>query len=105
MIYKTPSEVPADYFTGIKAHTGKPLAISGTGWQSAEGPAGWPGSEMLQAEYAQAFLGLKSDLNTEFTAWSYLYDPAALAEPFKSMGLLGGDGTPRRAWYVWSGNK
>ena len=101
MIYKSPSDIPADYFTGIKAHAGKPLAISGTGWQSAEGPDGWPGSETQQAEYVQAFLRLTSDLNPEFSAWGYLYDPTALAEPFNSMGLLRGDGTPRWAWYGW----
>ncbi len=105
MIYKTPSEVPADYFTGIKDHTSKSLAINGTGWQSAEGPAGWPGSETLQAEYAKVFLGYSADLNPEFSAWSYLYDPTALAEPFNSMGLLRGDGTPRPAWYGWSAGK
>jgi len=30
---------------------------------------------------------------------------AALAEPFNSRILLRGDGTPRPAWDVWSGNK
>ena len=102
MIYKTPSEIPSDYFTSIKAHTSKPLAISGTGWQSAEGPAGWPGSETQQAEYVQVFLRDTVDLNPEFSAWSYLYDPTALAEPFISMGLLRSDGTPRPAWHNWS---
>jgi hypothetical protein len=101
MIYKTPSEIPADYFTSIKAYTVKPLAISGTGWQSAPGPAGWPGSEAQQAEYVQVFFAYSGDLNPEFSAWSYLYDPTALAEPFSSMGLLRGDGTSRPAWYAW----
>jgi len=105
MIYKTPSDIPDDYFTSIKAHTGKPLAINGTGWQSTEGPAGWPGSEAQQAEYVKVFLARTGDLNPEFSAWSYLYDPIALAEPFNSMGLLGGDGTPRAAWYIWSAGK
>jgi len=105
MIYKTPSEIPSDYFTSVKAHTHKPLAISGTGWQSAEGTAGGEGSEAQQAEYAQVFFTRNGDLNAEFTAWSYLFDPTALAAPFNSMGLLRGDGTPRPAWDVWSGNK
>jgi hypothetical protein len=105
MVYKSSSDIPADYFTGIKAHTAKPLAISGTGWQSAEGAAGWPGSEALQVEYVRAFLASTVDLNPVFTAWSYLYDPTALAEPFNSMGLLRSDGTPRPAWYVWSAVK
>jgi hypothetical protein len=102
MIYKTPLDIPADYFRDIKNYTSKPLAISGTGWQSAEGKSGWPGSEALQAEYVQAFLWRTRDLNFEFTAWSYLYDPTALAEPFNSMGLLRGDGTFRPAWYAWT---
>jgi len=105
MIYKTPFEIPADYFRGIKDHTSKQLAINGTGWQSAEGTSGWPGSEALQAEYVQAFLWRTRDLNFEFTAWSYLYDPTTLPEPFNSMGLLRGDGTPRWAWYGWQAGK
>jgi hypothetical protein len=105
MIYTSPSEIPAGYFTDIKARSVKPLAISGTGWQSTEGPAGRPGSEALQAEYARVFLALSKDVNPEFSVWSYLYDPTALAEPFNSMGLLRSDGTPRPAWYDWSTSK
>ena len=105
MIYNSPSEIPTDYFSSVKAHTHKPLAISGTGWQSAAGAAGGEGSEAQQAEYSQVFFTLSRDLNFEFTAWSYLYDPTALAEPFNSMGLLRSDGTPRPAWYAWSGVK
>jgi len=105
MIYKTPLDIPADYFTAIKAHTAKPLAISGTGWPSAAGADGGEGSEAQQAEYVQAFLWRTRDLNFEFTAWNYLYDPTALGEPFNSMGLLRGDGTPRWAWYGWSAGK
>ena len=105
MVYKTPAEIPADYFTSIKAHTGKPLAISGTGWQSAEGVAGWPGSEAQQAEYVQVFFSRSGDLNPQFSVWSYLYDPTALAEPFNSMGLLRVDGTSRPAWHAWSAVK
>ena len=105
MIYKSPSEIPADYFSSVKAHTPKPVAISGTGWQSAEGTSGREGSEAQQVEYAQVFFARCWDLNSEFLAWSYLYDPTALAEPFNSMGLLRGDGTPRPAWYAWSGFK
>lgn len=101
MIYQTPLDIPADYFTDIRTHTAKPLAISGTGWQSAEGPAGREGSEERQAEYMQAFLRRTKDISFEFTAWGYLFDPTALAEPFNSMGLLRGDGTPRWAWYGW----
>lgn len=102
MVYQTPAELPADYFTGIKAYTTKPLAICGTGWQSAEGVSGWPGSEALQAEYVQVFFSHSGDLNTEFSVWSYLYDPVAMAEPFRSMGLLRTDGSPRPAWHVWT---
>ena len=105
MIYATPLDIPADYFNDIKTHTSKPLAISGTGWQSAAGPAGREGSEDQQAEYVQAFLWRTRDLNFDFTTWSYLYDSTALAEPFNSMGLLRGDGTPRRAWYGWSAGR
>jgi len=105
MIYKTPLDIPADYFTAIKAHTAKQLAISGTGWPSAAGADGGEGSEAQQAEYVQAFLWRTRDLKFEFTAWNYLYDPTALGEPFNSMGLLRGDGTPRWAWYGWSAGK
>ena len=105
MVYKSPADIPLDYFTGIRTHTGKPLAISGTGWQIAEGPAGWTGSEAQQAEYVRVFSARTGDLNKEFSSWSYLFDPTSLTQPFNSMGLLGGDGTPRAAWYEWSSGK
>ena len=105
MIYQTPSEIPCDYFTGIRACTARPLAFSGTGWQSAEAPAGRPVGEAQQAEYVGVFTALTADLNPEFSAWSYLYDPLDPAEPFNSMGLLRGDGTPRPAWHAWTADK
>ena len=105
MIYQTPTEIPCDYFTGISTRTARPLAFSGTGWKSAEAPSGLPGGEKQQAEYVEVFTALTGDLNPEFSAWSYLYDPVAPAEPFNSMGLLRGDGTPRPAWYAWSAVK
>lgn len=72
MIYKSPSEIPTNYFTGIKAHTAKPLAISGTGWQSAEGAAGWPGTRGRQLNRPASRLCRLSDNKKRRTAYAVL---------------------------------
>ncbi len=100
LIYATPSEIPADYYVGIKSHTTKPIAFTEIGWHSAASPKGWESSEEEQVEFVKRFFTLTSDLNSEFEIWSFLYDQNTI-EPFNSMGMYTKDGTQKQAWAEW----
>ena len=100
LIYRTPSEIPASYYSEIRSHTSKPIAFTEIGWHSEASPAGWESSESEQAEFVTRFFALTKGLNKEMVVWSFLYDQATI-EPFRSMGLLRNDGTPRPAWNAW----
>ncbi len=100
LIYKSPSEMPADYYPEIAAHTSKPIAFTEIGWHSAASPAGWESSESEQAEFVTRFFNLTSGMNKKLAIWSFMYDQNTV-EPFNSMGLLRGDGTARPAWDAW----
>jgi len=100
LIYKSPSEIPSDYYSEIAAHTSKPIAFTEIGWHTAASPAGWESSESEQEEFVTRFFNLSSGLDKELLIWSFMYDPDT-AEPFNSMGMRRSDGTARPAWDAW----
>lgn len=101
LIFKDPSNMPANYYNDIKLHTSKPIAFSETGWHSDASPAGWESSDSEQASYVNKFFNLTKDLDKELEIWSFMYDPDTF-EPFKSMGLLRrSDGTEKPSWNEW----
>lgn len=100
LVYKDPSEMPADYYNEIKTHTSKPIAFTEVGWHSDASPAGWESSEAEQAQFVDRFFSLTGSLNREMVIWSFMYDQNTI-EPFKSMGLRRSDGTAKEAWAIW----
>lgn len=104
LVYKTPAEIPPDYYLEIKSHTAKPVAFTEVGWHSAAGPDGWESSDAEQAEFVAIFFNLTKDLGSKLVIWSFLYDQNTI-EPFNSMGLLRSDGSSKPAWNVWTNAK
>ena len=101
LIYKTPAEVPADYYRDIKEHTTKPVVFTETGWHSAVLPGkDWESSDAEQAEFVSRFFSLTGDLNRGIVIWSFMYDPNTI-EPFNRMGLRRRDGTAKPVWNTW----
>jgi hypothetical protein len=100
LIYKDPSEIPADYYAEIKNHTSKPVAFTEIGWQSEAWPTGWESNDTEQAAFVTRFFELTGGLNKEMAIWSFLYDMAA-QKPFDSMGLIKNDGTMRPSYDAW----
>ena len=101
LIYKNPSEIPADYYTEIKSHTTKPVAFTEIGWHSEASPTGWESSDAEQAEFVRTFFDRTKNLDKELTIWSFMYDQNII-EPFSSMGLRRrSDGTSKPAWDDW----
>lgn len=100
LIYKNPSEIPADYYTKIKKHTDKPIAFSEAGWHSANSPTGWESSEEEQAEFVKIFLTEAKKLEPEFVVWSFLYDQNTM-EPFDTMGLFSKESNKKQGMDAW----
>lgn len=100
LIYKSPSEIPQDYYSEIILHTSKPIAFTEIGWHRDPSPAGWESSDSEQAEFVETFFRLTENLNKEFAIWSFMYDQNTI-EPFKSMGLYSLEGTPKQALNEW----
>lgn len=100
LIYKTPDQIPSDYYTEIKLHTAKPVAFTEIGWHTDANPSGWESSESKQSEFITKFFNLSSGLNKEMAIWSFLYDQNTTL-PFNSMGLWRSDGTPKPGWNTW----
>lgn len=104
LVYKNPSEIPADYYSEIRTHTSKPIAFTEIGWHSAPSPQGWESSEQEQAEFASAFFSRTKGMGEEFAIWSFLYDQNTI-KPFNSMGLFYANGTQKKAWGIWKNGK
>ncbi|VVC03188.1 Uncharacterised protein [Candidatus Bilamarchaeum dharawalense] len=104
LVYKSPSEIPADYYSDILTHTSKPIAFTEIGWHSAAEPVGWESSEEKQAEFVSVFFNRTKNLNPEFVVWSFLYDQNT-TKPFDSMGLFSSNGNPKLAWNIWVASK
>jgi hypothetical protein len=100
LVYKSPSDMPDNYYYEILKHTDKPVVFTEIGWHAAASPKGWESSGAEQAEFVGKFLGMMQDVKPEFVIWSFVYDPDTF-EPFSSMGMIGGDGAERPAWNEW----
>lgn len=100
LIYKNPSEIPADYYSEIPSHLSKPIAFIEIGWPSGADIPGWQSSEAEQREFIKIYFRLSQDLKKEFDIWSFLYDQKII-EPFNSMGLIGKDDTLKESWNEW----
>jgi len=87
LVYKDPSDIPADYYSEIRGRTTKPVAFSEIGYNSAPTPDGWESSEDEQARFVRAFFNLGRGAEFEFVIWIFMYDQDT-AEPFESMGLV-----------------
>ncbi|HII16264.1 MAG TPA: hypothetical protein HA362_08230 [Nanoarchaeota archaeon] len=100
LVYKSPSEIPADYYSAIKQHTSKDIAFTEIGWHSASSPIGWESNNGEQDEFVKRFFELTKGMGSKITIWSFLYDPDTI-EPFNSMGLYSRGGGKKPAFDAW----
>jgi hypothetical protein len=109
IIFKSPSEIPENYYSEINSFTSKPIAFSEIGWFSGENISGWESSESEQAEFIPRFFDLTKELNKEFAVWSFMYDQnlpesSSAFQPLNSMALRNSDGSAKKAWNEWIKN-
>lgn len=101
IIFKDPAEIPPAYYSSISNHTKKPIAFTEVGWPSQLKVAGWASSEEEQASFARKFNTLTAETKPLFSIWPFLYDQN-LPDPFKGIGLLRSDSTPRPSYQIWT---
>jgi len=100
LIYKTPSELPADYYTKAKALTSKPIIFTEVGWSSSAPAAGYDGSQSAQAEFIKQFRSQIKVLEPKLQLWSFLY-PQDVKTPFNTMSLLTADQETSPGFEAW----
>lgn len=101
LAFKSPGEIPMDYYTEIRDYTSKPIVFTEIGWFSNNSIIGWESSEEEQANFVRAFFSRTEELKPEMNIWIFMYDQP-IQEPFESMGLISSDGAERKAWNVWA---
>lgn len=99
LIYKTPGEIPDNYYSEISEHVSKPTLFTEIGWPS-QSIATFTNSEASQSAYVDRLFTLMQDLKPKVLLWSFLYDQKTAA-PFDSMGLIKSDGTEKEAFANW----
>ncbi|TAK04754.1 hypothetical protein EPO33_02030 [Patescibacteria group bacterium] len=101
LAFKEPSDIPADYFSQVRSHTNKRIAVTETGWFRQGAGGGWESDAKEAADYVRRLPELVGGADPRFVVWSFLYDQAAAPRPFGSAGLLGAGQTTSPAWEAW----
>ncbi len=106
LLYASPTDLPANYYSEIAKHTSLPVAFTEIGWPSEPlGPAPnspFGGSDEEQAAFVQRFFELTTGLDLSLALWSFPHDPAGQINPaFLNISLRQNDGTPKPALSAW----
>lgn len=103
--YGSPADIPANYYSKIRAFTNKTVAFTEVGWISSESLGG---SEKEQAEFLTHFLNLTKDLDLEIVNWLFLHEPplngtaAVISDPaVASIALKNADGSKKEVYFLW----
>jgi hypothetical protein len=104
LVYQSPSEIPAEYYSRIALHTNKSVGFTEVGWHSGYIAGGWGSDEAEQADFVSKFFTLSASLNRTFAVWSFLYDQKTVV-PFDTMGFFNSNGTAKQSWQTWLGTK
>lgn len=100
LVYKSPADIPADYYQQLQAKTTKPIAIIELGW-TREGPKGWESSSAEQAEFIRKYYELTRQLKPQIEIWSFLFDPDTKQTLFTKTGLLPPDSNESVSYQLW----
>jgi hypothetical protein len=103
LFFKTPADIPLDYYSQFKKYTDKPLLLVESGWP-AGGSSSYHGSLANQAAFVARLPELTKDLNLGLWIWWFPHDQAGDGYPdfFRTMGLRQSDGTPKLSWKTWT---
>jgi hypothetical protein len=105
--FKTPNDIPADYYDQLRRYSDAPIAIAAAGYSSGPGREGInEGTEEEQAAFLGRLLQDAQRLEMAFVVWFASTDPAFVQAPpldlLQYIGLRRADGSAKPAWQVWS---
>lgn len=100
LIYKSPVEIPDEYYSEIANYTSLPVVFTEIGWFREAPASGWESSEAEQAQFVQKFKQLTERIAPKIVIWPFLYDQN-IAAPFKQIGLLSPTATTSLGYEAW----
>jgi hypothetical protein len=104
-VYPVVSQLPADYYTGLKNRSDMPVALTSVGWSSATRP-GDIGAEGVaeQTEYLHRLLGQSESSDVRMVVWYLGQDrklEAGVPDPLGGMGLFDADAKEKQSCLSW----
>lgn len=104
--YNSAAEIPASYYSALRAFTDKPIAIAEMGFSSMPGQQGLnSGSEPEQEAFLRRVLDDAQRIGMPFVVWFAIWDPAYARDTsfgaFRSIGLRRSDDGEKPAWAAW----
>lgn len=96
IVYKRPSDIPANYYTALKDHTSKKLIVAESGWPSNK-------KSDDQSAFLARFSTLINALPVDLWVWWFPHDwgSSGYGSAFANMGLRTSSGDPKPAWRTW----
>lgn len=103
--FDKPGDIPADYYSKIRAFTNKTIAFTEIGWVSSDAHGS---SESEQAEFLVQFLNSTKGIDLEIVNWLFLHEPqlngtaAVISDPaIASIALKNSDGSKKEIYFLW----
>jgi hypothetical protein len=104
-LYKSPDEIPPNYYQALRGRLDRPIALTSIGW-----PSNAPGLDLIQAEAAQAnflrrVLADADALRAGMVVWYLARDPIVdlgpSFAPLSTIGLFTPDGRSKPGLQLW----
>lgn len=105
-VFASAGDIPANYYSQLRAFTSRPIVIAEAGFSSAAGPQGVnSGTEGDQAAFVGRVLSEAQALRMLAVIWFAGWDPAYAQDTpygvFRNIGLLRDDNSEKPAWQAW----
>lgn len=91
LVFTDPSDLPADYYSSLRAVTDKPVLFTEVGWQAGGELRDWSGTPEEQAEFVRLWVPEMLEVG-ELIVWSFLWDQAIDEPAFMTMGMRHSEG-------------
>lgn len=100
--FKSPKQIPRNYYRQLRKHSAKPIVIAESGWPSG-GDRAYHGSQHNQNQFIKQLPRLSRGIDLRLWIWWFLHDWASggYGDFFNTMGLRYSDGGAKRSWYLW----
>ena len=105
LIYKTPEEVPPNYYQALRGRLDRPIAFTSFGWPSAQEGLDATQAEAAQANFMRRMLLDADSLRATMVIWYLARDPTtnlgAAFQPLSTAGLFAADGRSKPGLQLW----